>query len=214
MVRGELGITVPDDDTEVFQQLLHTLMKSQSQKSDADTCRSQIRRLEPEIPEENIWGKPLALVRRQNITDRFWASTFEKLLPPVPEAEWNRLRDLATGVIPFEGAPPRRSRPRPQPAPKTFLTASSLKLPIQDACRHLLTPLHHITKEHHITARFMRRIWGDIWCNTPKVSYDKERKSKWVVTWGSGRSTTSKGIFGVPGRQDLELFEGIDTPSK
>jgi hypothetical protein len=206
LLKKKFGVNFPDQDPEAHHKLLQSLLSTQAHKADGGATRGQIRHLEPKIPKENIWGRPLASCRRRNLIHRFWASTFEKLLPPLHEAEWNRLRDLATGVIPFEGVPPRRSYKLPPP--KAFLSARNLKQPIQESARHLLGPRLDIINQHHITARFMRRRWGDIWSQSSKVSYDEDSK-EWIITWGGGISAGSRGLLGVPGRRDLELFEGF-----
>jgi Complex 1 protein (LYR family) len=205
IAQKRLGIDRVKDPL-AYQTLLLSFMRSQAWRSGAGEARGKIRHFEPQIPEENIWGRPIAHCRRRNITRKFWTSTLKKLLPPLPEAEWNRLRDLATGAIPFRGAPPRRSHHLP--TEKAFLSPSNLKLPIHRSARELLEPSHRIDQQHHIKARFMRRLWGDIWQETPKVCYDNEN-AKWAITWGGGHSAESRGVLSIPGRKDLELFEGI-----
>jgi hypothetical protein len=187
-----------------------TFLQSQSLNHPPDTSRVKIRHLQPQIPKENIWGRPVALKRQRGLRHKWWSETLNKLLPPLPELEWNRLKDLATGVIPFEGPPPRRStRLSPKRKPREVLELSSLKNPIRHAVRHSLDNRQKTMHQHEINARFMRRIWANVWNLTPKMSYDGE-SIEWIVTWGGGRSAASNGRVGSVGRADLELFEGVD----
>jgi hypothetical protein len=70
-----------------------------------------IRRLSPKIPDENMWGRPVPLRRQASMKREHWKTVLDSILPPVPAHEWNRLREFATGALPIEPPPPRRSRP-------------------------------------------------------------------------------------------------------
>lgn len=185
-------------------------LRSQSLNHPPYTSRAKIRHLHPQIPKENIWGRPLALKRQRGLRHKWWSETLNKLLPPLPELEWNRLKDLATGLIPFEGPPRRRStRLLPKRNPGESLELSFLRNPIRHTIRHSLDNCQKTMHQHQINARFMRRIWANVWGLTSKMSYDSE-SMKWIVTWGGGRSAASNGRVGTVGRVDLELFEGAD----
>lgn len=108
-------LTAALESADIFDKLqpnpaFEALLKSQKQAKLDESPRRKLKRINPDtaIPKENIFGRPLAKKLLAGKTKRFWASVFDKVLPPLPEHEWNRLRDLATGVIKFKGVPPRR----------------------------------------------------------------------------------------------------------
>jgi len=189
--------------------LLTMFLKSQAAHNPPENRRPPIRHFEPEIP-KNIFDRPMALKRQRNIVKRFWASTLDKILPPLPEVEWNRLRDLATGVIPFEKPPPRRI-PAGAPGKETALlhAAAFLKQSIRTAARPAKDARLHERNRHIINARFMRRIWAGVWSQCPLMTYNGETM-EWTIVWGGSRSAASRGLTGTAGKKDLELFEGLN----
>ena len=199
-----------DGSSQSPRPVFDMFVRSQSLNHPPDTSRVKIRHLEPQIPEESIWGKPVALRRQRSLRHRWWSETLNKLLPPLPEPEWNRLRDLATGVIPFEGPPIRRRQlVLSDGKPAESLNISCFKTPIRHAVRHSQDNRQKTMNRHKINARFMRRMWANVWNLTPKMCYDGEIM-EWTVTWGGGRSAASNGRAGSAGKADLELFEGIE----
>jgi hypothetical protein len=190
--------------------VLDMLSKSQAANHPPDSGRHKIRQLEPQIP-KTIWERPMPIKRQQNFEHNFWASTVDKLLPPLPELEWNRLRDLATGVIPFKGPPPRRPRAGlPGEKEESLLSAATyLKQSIRAAARPEKDARVQDKDKHKITPRFMRRMWANVWNQSPLMSYNGETM-EWTIVWGGSRSAASKGLMGSAGKKDLELFAGID----
>lgn len=213
--KADDDVGTQDDDFAASRPMLRAFLKSQKNNNSSGWPKlALMRHLEPQIPEENIWGRPLALKRQKNIKHRFWAKTLSRILPPLPEAEWDMLRDLATGVLPYKGSPPRRARAVStveitDEEPPSLLSLGYLKQPIGAAARHdEANPLKSMNR-HHISRRFMRRIWASVWNVTPKMTYDAETK-KWTVTWGDSTSAASQGLVGTAGKADLALFEGVD----
>jgi hypothetical protein len=199
-----------DGTWELPRPVLDMFIRSQAANHPPDSDRTIIRQFEPQIP-KTIWERPMPKTRQRNIVKKFWASTLDKLLPPLPELEWNRLRDLATGVIPFKGPPPRRPRAGPpgeRPEP-LLSSATFLKQSIRAVARHYKDAQVQGRNKHTIDARFMRRIWASVWNQSPLMTYNGETM-KWTIVWGGGRSAASRGMTGSAGRKDLELFAGID----
>jgi len=190
--------------------VLNTFIRSQAANHPPDSSRPIIREFEPRIP-KNIWNRPMPLKRQRNIVKRFWASTLDKLLPPLPEVEWNRLRDLATGVIPFKGPPPRRPRAgAPEEKSEALLSAVTfLNQPIRAAARADKDAQIQKRNSHIINARFMQRIWASVWNLSPLMTYNGETM-EWTIVWGGSRSAASRGLAGTAGRKDVELFSGMD----
>ncbi|KAI4153090.1 MAG: hypothetical protein LQ340_002517 [Diploschistes diacapsis] len=113
----------------------------------------------PVLPERNSWGRKMPLKRIVNAKRRRYNELLDRILPPVTHDEWDRLRRLATGEIPFAGPPARRAR-----------LAGLPELPI-------------IEDRHILTARFMRRLWGIIFLQTPTMAWDSV-EGKWKIEWG------------------------------
>ncbi|KAH9210963.1 hypothetical protein DL95DRAFT_392909 [Leptodontidium sp. 2 PMI_412] len=88
-------------------------IRSQQEHQPVEVHKDKIRHLKAKIPEENIWGRPMPLKLKSSIQKKWWADVLEKILPPIPRSEWERLRDLATGVIPLEAQPARRTPVQP-----------------------------------------------------------------------------------------------------
>lgn len=113
---------------------LQHFIRSQKANKALETERKPIKQLKLTMPKENIWGRPIPLKRQANIEKEFWSDTYEKLLPPLPERFWNRLRDLSTGVV-------TETLPKPRGIG-------------QDRKRF---------EKHNLTPRYMRRMWASVW---------------------------------------------------
>ncbi|OHE91830.1 hypothetical protein CORC01_12838 [Colletotrichum orchidophilum] len=66
--------------------------------------RGTIGDLDPQkkVPEQDIWGRPVALRRVTKIVRRFWKAQADKIMPPVSQADWESLEQLACGEAPPE----------------------------------------------------------------------------------------------------------------
>ncbi|PVH82167.1 hypothetical protein DL98DRAFT_514225 [Cadophora sp. DSE1049] len=89
-------------------QKLYNFIKSQQENQPLELHKEKIRQVKPKMPKENIWGRPLPANLKESMQKKWWAVTLEKILPPIPQSEWERLRDLATGAAPLEAQPARR----------------------------------------------------------------------------------------------------------
>jgi hypothetical protein len=85
-------------------------LKSQQANQPLEFHSTPIRKLQPTIPAVNIWLRPTPVKAAKGIRRRWWAITLDKILPPVPLAEWNRLEGLANGSLPLDEAPIRRRK--------------------------------------------------------------------------------------------------------
>ncbi|KAJ5042318.1 uncharacterized protein L3040_004870 [Drepanopeziza brunnea f. sp. 'multigermtubi'] len=90
---------------------LYKFIRSQQENQPIEAVKQKIRQVNVKIPKESLWGRPVPLRLQKSTLNRWWATTLEKLLPPIPRCEWERLRDLATSVVPLEKPPPRRKAP-------------------------------------------------------------------------------------------------------
>ena len=89
-----------------------SFLRSQVANSPAESPYAKIRHVAAKIPEENIWGRSVPWKLQRSLRKRWWANTLDKILPPIPLHEFNRLRGLSLGSIPIEDPPSRRSRPK------------------------------------------------------------------------------------------------------
>lgn len=209
---------------------LHALCKSQTEENHPLHLTSKLRHLEPKFPKENIWGRPTPRKLAANLTNKWWADTIDKILPPVPRSEEQRLRDLASGAVPLDEFPPRRAkgtisaslmaeekqmngeqllkvlrtsaRTNKHGVPKLEFDAAN-GLVVGDAEETVEKPISHTH------ARSMRRLYSTISQLVPSIAQDEVTK-KWVVQWGAQKSKALNGEVSKPSKQHMELFEGLD----
>jgi len=206
----------------------NVLQKSQMATQTALIRKSRrLKAKDVQIPKENMWGRPLPLKLALSLKKKNFAWSLDRMFPPLPDHEWDRLRDLATGVIPTEKPRPRRPRAggrehhegaendlallkyfttpvevsKPRLSPVT-MTPNGLTAWKQEA------PELNFKKLSHFSPRRMRRIYCEIWQNTPKMVQDAVTKT-WTVVWGHPPTEVS-GKISIPGTADLELFEGYE----
>ncbi|KAI9741800.1 MAG: hypothetical protein M1834_000186 [Cirrosporium novae-zelandiae] len=158
--------------------------------------------LEPEIPETNSWGRPMPQRRVKNIKKRWNADVRDKIIPPLPEEEWNRLRDLAYGTIEVPVPPPRRPSPEQQSNPEEaslltleFLSHSLVNNP------SLKSKLKQ--RPHAITLRSMRRAWQEVFVLCPVLRWNRTYQ-RWEVEWGASKKDSASRP--VASDAELELF--------
>lgn len=203
---------------------LKALMHSQRFHQPLETRGAKLKKVSPTIPKTNIWGRTLPLKLQASIKQRYWADALEKLLPPVPRYEWDRLRDLATGAIPIEDPPLRRRRPVQEPPNTAILEYFTIPtnrhrseiegIEIgEDYVTTSLEKSNHKKGFNILTPRFMRRMYATIWSMTPTMSQDENTK-EWTTKWGGARSAAHTGQVTAPSAIDMELFEGADEQVK
>lgn len=213
-------ITKPHDVTElVLGERLEALAKSQRLQNKLFFVKRQIKSLKSDIPLQNRWGRPMPHKRAKNLKKRWYADILDKTQPPLPEWEWNRLRDLIRGRIPWEGTVPRRARIASDGTPlhANSITATNKDITIissscfgeseaqvPEVAQYRLLQ----SNPHKITRRFMRGLWTRIFLQSPKMERDIARK-KWIVTWGD--SHQHKDIAFIDNtRIDSSMFDGVD----
>ena len=201
-------------------QKLYNFIKNQQENQPLEVHKEKIRQVKPKMPKENIWGRPLPANLKESMQKKWWAVTLEKILPPIPRSEWERLRDLAIGVAPLEARPARR---KPMPAEVEELSADQkskellqyFQTPARPKVNGLaqLAELHlpdkrNETKGIDIRNRSMRRLYASIWSLSPTITYDEVGK-KWDIVWGGQKSRALEGVIPKPTRAEEELFEGL-----
>ena len=153
---------------------------------------------QPNIPELNSWGRPMPQARIRNLEREWFADVLESLITPLPEPEWDRLRDLAVGRLKWEGLLPRR----------TIATGVS-----EDATLQYVQSKYENSKEtHKLTARLMQRLWGRIFQKCPVMRWNEE-SMQWQVQWGVSELTEAN-MRGPNHVTDLSMFAGVDSRGK
>lgn len=197
-------------------------IESQRRNHPKDSIKSKIRQLE--IPKKTIWGHAPTQKLQDSMWRKWWAQTLDKLLPPVPQHEWDRLQDLALGKISLDEFPRRRSRPVEEKDEKEDMAYRYLQLKLRSEAAQIegatfdpqrglkvqtKTREEVLNENHRIPpTRARRRLYALIWSLTPTISQDEVTK-KWTVTWGSGKSLIAGGTLTQPSTSDMELFEGL-----
>ncbi|KAF7908804.1 hypothetical protein BELL_0114g00260 [Botrytis elliptica] len=198
---------------------VHLFLASQQANNPMESMRGRIKSLKLDIPLTNAWGRSFPEKRKVNMQRTWWASLLERVLPPVPEHEWNRLRDLAEGTQPIECPPPRRKAAIPRNQNEDAESAgermdslynkparlnadvwdeTTMKIELNDS-QTSNTPQHNRT-------RAMRRLYGMIWSLSSKMVQDENTK-EYTITWGGQRSPSAAGEITKPSSKDAEFFE-------
>ena len=178
-------------------QQLNALIKAQASKKLSFFSRPNRPSLGPSIPEKNAWGRPMPMKRVRNLKRRWYGQTLDRVMPPLPEDEWTRLRDLAFGKTRWEGPKPRRGSAKDSGFIDEVLSGS------------LKGGTRFVSRPHQITERYMRRLWAKIFAQCPIMKRDESRKHGWNIRWGEVQG--AKEIVLEPGNQDsLAMFQGVD----
>lgn len=201
-----------DDDWKPPTILIDLLRAQQKSKTVEDLRKGmRIKQLEPKVPEENAWGRPMPLVRRRNIRKKWFQNVTKSALPPLPEEDLKTLQGLIDGTVPWE-PPVRRTRIQEQQPPSSsspsYLDARFL------ACGPEKGPTFHryaSGRPHNITKRLMRRLWERIYTFVPLMDQHPTVPTRKTFTF------TQKYVGGVvsvlnqdPAQAPEELFEGLD----
>ncbi|KAF2772203.1 hypothetical protein EJ03DRAFT_267562 [Teratosphaeria nubilosa] len=154
-----------------FSPALDALLNSQIANPPPHLTRPLLRRMHPRIEELNAWLRPMPKCRVKNQVKAWYAAVLDRVHPPLPRFEWERLRDLATGKA-HESIPRRRAGRRVE-------TVSALDMVIAYG-KPSIPKLHDA---HKITPRFMQRLWAKVFEQCPVMDWDGARQ-QWIVIWG------------------------------
>lgn len=167
--RGAWSAYVP-----AFTPQLYALLKSQLESPPPHLTRPELRRMQPRVPELNSWLRPMPRSRVKNQVKAWYADLLEKVHPPLPMPEWERLRHLANGTLKDDIVPRR----------KAVGTSghSALEMVIMHGKPNAKRAFGN-RDAHEITQRFMRRLWAQVFAQCPFVDWDSEKRD-WKVTWG------------------------------
>lgn len=164
--------------------MLMALLRSQARNTDSlDRIVGGAQKLKPApaIPEKNTWGRPMPEKRVKNLMRKWYAKQVDRLLPPLPEAEVERLRALSDGKAgSMEGPIPRR---------KLVSVATTERDPLLNERLLLEGPPQSHTfaayvqgRPHQLSSRLLQRLWLNIFSHVPVMTWDSA-KEKWEVKW-------------------------------
>jgi hypothetical protein len=151
---------------------MQALLKSQVANPPPKLTRPLLRKIRPQIEELNSWLRPMPRSRVKNQVKEWYAKLLDKVHPPLPLQEWNRLRDLATGKAKEPPVPRRHPIPRQSQSPLEMVLQYGKPRGVFES-----------RDKHRITGRFMQRLWAQVFAQCPLMQWDAGRQ-KWNVTWG------------------------------
>jgi hypothetical protein len=188
---------------------LKTVIKSQVQAGVA--IGRDLKRPHLLTPIRNVWERPMPIKRARNNVKRWYAETMTRLLPPLPNHEYDKLQAFIAGEKWIEFAKPRtravelRPQPRDEDALSKALIEEGLAL---DKPSKADRP-SGIQRPHNITTRFMRRLYAKVLALSCKLEWNEERK-RWFAVWGN--KTIKTKTYTTP--VDEVLFAGVDTKGR
>jgi hypothetical protein len=179
----------------------------------------------------NIWGRTMPLKRQANITREWWALTLEKLYPPLPEHEWNRLRDLSTGKILIDEPIPKRqgffSGDSKTSNEEKKLNRDTGLPNIKGVINHLLNPARtggklEFTEGQGLYVdistefdpkqppranyqRTIRRVYAAVWQLSAKMHRNLTSK-EWIVEWGDKIQPSNYGNLPMATKKEADTL--------
>ncbi|KAI9681582.1 MAG: hypothetical protein M1829_000779 [Trizodia sp. TS-e1964] len=175
----------------VVSTKLEALAKSHVRHGNmVDSSRGTLKRSTPEIPSKNAWGRPFPRKREDNLRLKYHGTLKQRLLPPLPEAEWKLLKGLATGKMPWTGPVACRT-----PAIEMNKMAESGS-EIASLADVLIAEPHkkqlgsgHIRS---ITPRVMRRLWSLVLMQCSVMRQDPNGRS--TFEWGMAHGEAARRV--------------------
>jgi hypothetical protein len=161
---------------------LSALVKSQLQHGILRPGQSGLTQARPQILALATSGLPMPVSRLRNLSQDWYRDMLSRVLPPLPAAEWNRLRDLAnTTRRPHEILVPRRRSAAGAGRSSSSSIPSMLELVVSGA---QFSRGHFENREaRNLSPRMMQRAWAEVFKLCPLLRWDEEWKT-WAVTWG------------------------------
>ena len=141
------------------------------------------RNLRPRIPKLNAWFRPMPQKRIKNLTAEWYAGLLDRVAPPLPSDEWERLRDLALGRT-REEAHTRQRRTRARAILGSDEEEEGDAFHYTWQREEMVRKLDFAREGHSLTARRMQRSWAEVFAQCPRMEWDSSRMV-WKVEWGS-----------------------------
>jgi hypothetical protein len=161
-----------------FSSRVLALMDAQKNRQFINNRIPNLRHTAPDIPELNIWERPMPRCRVKNQLKKFKAKTYGRLLAPLPDQEWFHLYGLVTGKRKWNGIIPRRKKIG---IDTVMVEETTLASTILEQRKPRKRPARQDTP-HTFTARYMQRHWKRILSHTPRLVFD-DVQNRWMVKW-------------------------------
>ncbi|PYI09897.1 hypothetical protein BO78DRAFT_307340 [Aspergillus sclerotiicarbonarius CBS 121057] len=178
---GEKHMAKFEDGWEPPSLMVH-LLKAQNHNAMITLLNAglYVKETEPNVPSENIWGRPLSKARRTNIRKEWYVRSQGNMFPPLLDAELEVLEGLMSGAIPW--TPPKR-RKAIETSPPHVEPDINLALFLKRGPSKGETFEKYVDgRPHVITRRFMQRLWKRLSCLVPRVKWDAANQ-KPMFTW-------------------------------
>lgn len=196
-------------DTWTPPPILVELLKAQRRSATIvkTGLRPIMKTLQPEIPKENSWGRPMPKCRQRNLRLKWYRNALNSALPPLPITDINILDDLMSRKLPWKARPRRRpfndqdnpTRPQPLLTPQFLAEGPARKGTFRQ---------YKDGRPHQITNRFMQRLWDRINCLIPRTK-DTNGQNQISFTFPTQRSRPDA-IISLTGTHVKGLFDGLD----
>ncbi|KAF2744381.1 hypothetical protein M011DRAFT_408633 [Sporormia fimetaria CBS 119925] len=192
---------------------LKAALKGQAQRN--VSLGPPLRRVSIIIDKYNVWQRPMPIKRARNDVNRWYKDTMTKLLPPLPNYEWDELHALASGAAKWLGPVARRTPARTlQPIIDNPIARSKtvidVGLALDKPAKADRLPDPRRPMRDQVSPRFMRRLYAYVLQYCCKLEYDEKRRS-WVTHWATLNATPPP-VYSKP--VDAGLFEGVDAQGK
>ncbi|KAF2127526.1 hypothetical protein P153DRAFT_432650 [Dothidotthia symphoricarpi CBS 119687] len=184
---------------------LRTVLQSQHQKGLG--LHRDLKGAAFKTPVHNIWHRPMPIKRARNNVKRWYAETMERLLPPLPNEEWDNMHAMVTGEKWISFTKPRTPGVELNPSPVQDVDLFK-KIIHEGLALDKLSRADRpagINRPHTINPKFMRRLYSKILALCCKLDYDHER-GRWIATWGEPIQRDTLKTYPV----DESLFAGVD----
>lgn len=186
-----------------------TVVKSQYAKG--ISMGRQMKNSELVTPINNVWERPMPIKRARNTVRKWYAETLTRLMPPLPNQEWDAIKAMATGEKKISLVR-RRTRLGTSPAASPAVDDQEHALRILEAGLAMDRPSQAdrpvgMHRPHNMTQRFMRRLYAKLLALSCKLEHDDERK-QWKAIWGEPTKAIHPKIYAAP--TDQSLFAGVD----
>ncbi|KAF1939813.1 hypothetical protein EJ02DRAFT_245520 [Clathrospora elynae] len=190
---------------------LRTVVKSQHQKG--LSIHRELKRPALKTPINNVWERPMPIKRARNNVRRWYAETMTRLLPPLPNPEWDNMHAMMVGdkqiSLVKRRAPSLELSPRLTTEDQLFSKAVEEAIALDKPSR--ADRPAGMQRPHAITPKFMQRLYTRILTLCCKLEYDYEHK-RWRAIWGEPIKSIKPSIYNAP--TDQSLFAGVDATGR
>lgn len=186
---------------------LRAVLKSQHQKG--ISIHRELKGPVMKTPINNVWERPMPIKRARNNVGRWYAETMTRMLPPLPNHEWDKVHAMMAGDRPINLVKPRARGLVRSP---DLVTGNDLFTSTVDEAIALDKPSRAdkpagIQRPHVITPKFMQRLYTRMLTLCCKLDYNEETK-RWKATWGEHNKSIKPKLYTAP--TDPDLFAGVD----